>query len=372
MRERAPACVSLLALTCLHSPAGSATGAAPDCTLERATGTTIDPQPLLTNAYNVRWNRPTGRLAYMQPDDSGYYRVWTMRPDGSDRQALTAHREGLPDKHQGALYWHPSGRYVLFTAQKEAWRGRRLFGIPDYEALPGFGRHDDLWLISADGAHSWQLTNEPNTLEEGALMPVFSADGRHVAWSARGSGGNYVLTIADFSELPQPHLTNPRTYQPGGRAYYETGSFTSDGHALIYTSDQDTHSFWASQLYRLDLATGFAMRLTVGRDYNEHPTVVPTRAGDWIVYMSTRGVERRAGHLMLGTDWYAMRVDGSASKRLTRMNLNRSDDAENTGQPLVAGTVAVSPGGDYMLGDVQDSLVHQTGQVKVVRFTCAP
>jgi hypothetical protein len=37
---------------------------------------------------------------------------------------------------------------------------------------------------------------------------------------------------------------------------------------------------------------------------------------------------------------------------------------------LVAGTVAVSPAGDYMLGDVQDSLIHQTGFVKLVRFGC--
>ena len=57
-------------------------------------------------------------------------------------------------------------------------------------------------------------------------------------------------------------------------------------------------------------------------------------------------------------------------KRLTTMNVNRSDNPENTGHMQVAGTVAVSPSGNFMLGDVQDNLVKQTGSIKIVHFTC--
>ena len=52
------------------------------------------------------------------------------------------------------------------------------------------------------------------------------------------------------------------------------------------------------------------------------------------------------------------------------MNVNRKGNPQNTGKMLVAGTVAVSPVGGFMLGDVQDSLVRQTGLVKLVRFSC--
>jgi len=55
---------------------------------------------------------------------------------------------------------------------------------------------------------------------------------------------------------------------------------------------------------------------------------------------------------------------------LTPMNVNRKGNPQNTGKMLVAGTVAVSPVGGFMLGDVQDSLVRQTGLVKLVRFGC--
>jgi Tol biopolymer transport system component len=339
------------------------------CTLDRATGTTIDAKPF-QSAWGLNWNAATNRLSYMQPGANGYYRIFTMRPDGSDRRPLTAETPGLPSKHQGAPYWHSSGRYLLLTAQKQEWSGLTLFGNPDYEALPGFGRHDDLWLITADGSRSWKLTDYPNTTDEGILVPIFSADGRRMAWSERQPGGTYVLKLADFIENPQPHLANIRSYLPGGPFYYETGSFSSDGRSLVYTSDQDSHSFWHSQIYRLDLDTGRSTRLTQGDDYNEHPVAVSTPRGDRIVYMSTRGVDRYPWQLFLGTDWYVMRLDGSDVRRLTTMNVRRAGNPEEAGFMQVAGRVAVSPSGDFMLGDVQDDLVKQTGFVRVVRFVC--
>jgi Tol biopolymer transport system component len=369
LRSYVRAAFALIACA-LPADGRSETIAASSCTLDAANGTTIDQKPFLLNAYGTRWNAATNRVAFMQPDATRYYRVFTMRPDGSDRQALTTDREGLPSKHQGAAYWHPSGRYLMFVAQKQNWTGWTMFGIPDYGALPGFGRHDDLWLITADGSQSWQLTSEANTADQGVLIPVFAPDGKRVAWSSRQPGGKYSLRVADFVESPEPHLENIKSYQPGGAAYYETGSFTSDSNSLTYASDQDTHSFWRSQIYRLDLASGQSTRLTTGNDYNEHPTVAATPRGDWIVYMSTKGVNRYPGHLLLGTDWYAMRSDGSESKRLTTMNVNRRDNSENAGTMLVAGTVSISPSGDFMLGDLQDSLVRQTGMVKVVHFVC--
>jgi len=205
-------------------------------------------------------------------------------------------------------------------------------------------------------------------------MPVFAPDGRHIAWSSRQPDKKYVLKVADFMETPEPHVGNVKSYEPGGKAYYETGSFTSDSQSLAYTSDQDTHNFFRSQIYILDLASGKGTRLTTGDDYNEHPVIVNTPGGDWIVYMSTKGVDRFPFQfkLAIGTDWYGMRTDGSGVKRLTTMNVNHKDNPENAGYMQVACTVAVSPSGDFMLGDVQDSVAKQTGMIRIVRFTCRP
>ncbi len=254
--------------------------------------------------------------------------------------------------------------------EKQNWEDIYLFGNPDYGALPGFGTHDDLWLITADGRHAWQLTNEPNIKTEGELLAVFSPDGKHLAWSSRQPDKTYIIKVAEFVETPEPHLANTREYTPGGRYYYEPGSFTSDSRSLTYSSDQDTHSFWQSQIYIMDLSSGVSRRLTQGKAYSEHPVVVKTPTGDWIVYMSDR--EERRGFLhMPGTDWWAVRPDGTGTKRLSFMNVLQAGNAEAfEGSPITATTVAVSPRGDYMLGDVQDSLVHQTGYSMLVRFTC--
>lgn len=340
------------------------------CTVDRATGTTIDAQPFLTHAMGPQWNAVTDRIAYMAKNSAGYYRVYTVKPDGSGVHDLTVGIRNMPTKHQGAPYWDPDGRYLLLVAEKQNWHGARMFGNLDYGALPGFGTHDDLWVVAADGSRAWQLTNEPDSRYQGILVPVFSADGRRVAWSDRQGRGKYTIKVADFLTTPQPHVANVRTYAPGGEVYYEPGSFTTDGKWLLYTSDQDTHSFWFSQIYRLNLATGKSSRLTRGRQYNEHPVAVATPSGEWIIYMSTLGIARRPLHIMMGTDWYAMRPDGSGNKRLTWMNARAHSDPEYSPDPLIAVKATMSPRGDLFLGDIQNSITRQTGFIKAVRFTC--
>jgi len=58
-------------------------------------------------------------------------------------------------------------------------------------------------------------------------------------------------------------------------------------------------------------------------------------------------------------------------KRLTLMNVNRNP--ENSGFMQAAGRSPVCPTGDFVLGDVQDSLAKQTGLVhRVRRISCFP
>lgn len=310
----------------------------------------------------------------MQPDAQGYYQIYTLAAPAvisgaatGTVQALDATHPGIPaGVHQGIPMWSASGNYLMFISQKPSYSGSTLFGIPAYGALPGFGTHDDLWVAAVNGSGSWQLTNEPDGSKQGILLPVFSPDGQHVAWSDRQADGTYVIEVAQFVTTPSPALTNIQSYTPGGAAYYEPGSFTSDGQGFLYTSDEDTGSFLQSQIYLLDLATGAHTRLTQGTNYNEHPIDVPTSNGDWVIYMSDANSEVYGSQR--GTDWYAMRIDGSGTKRLTQMNMPGS--SEYTGSLQVAGRVTMSPSGTVYLGDVQNSLTQQTGSAYVVRFTC--
>ena len=264
----------------------------------------------------------------------------------------------------------PDGRYLLFAAQKEDWNGGKAFGIPGFGALPGFGVHDDIWLATADGAKAWPLTDEPNVNTEGELMPVFAPDGGRIVWAERQPNKTYVLKLAELALTPEPHLENVKSYLPGAPSITSPAPSPATARASSTRAIRTRSSFWRSQIHKLDLATGKSQRLTFGNDYNEHPTVVKTPTGDWIVYMSSRGVDRFPGRIMLGTDWWAMHLDGSGAKRLTKMNVRATDNPQNAGDMRVATTVSVSPSGEFVLGDMQDSLVRQTGLVKIVRFVC--
>jgi hypothetical protein len=63
-----------------------------------------------------------------------------------------------------------------------------------------------------------------------------------------------------------------------------------------------------------------------------------------------------------------MRTDGSDAKRLTTMNTTVPNNTENTGQLQLACVVAISPSGDFMLGEIQDDVIRQTGCVRVIRL----
>jgi hypothetical protein len=344
------------------------------CTVDRATGTTIVSRPFLTGGYGAAWSVADDRIAYMRPDTQRFYQIYTLKapvvfdgPATGPVKALNATHPGVPEGvHQGSPMWSADGRYLMFISQKPSYSGGSLFGIPDYDALPGFGTHDDMWVAAADGSASWQLTDEPDSRNQGILLPVFSPDGQRIAWSDRQANGSYVIKIADFVTSPHPALTNIKSYTPGGAKYYEPGSFTSDGQGFLYTSDEDTGDFWESQIYLLNLATGTHTRLTQGTFYNEHPVDVSTPSGDWVIYMSDAkslvyGAQR-------GTDWYAMRLDGSGNKRLTEMNVPGSP--EYTGTLHVAGRAKVSPSGSFFLGGEQNNLLLQTGNTLIVNFTC--
>jgi Tol biopolymer transport system component len=354
----------------LSTAATQAQTVAQPCTVDRATGTTIDKQPFLENAGGAEWNAATNRITFNAKNTAGYYRVYITAPDGSDVHDLTVSIRNMPAKHQGAPYWHPSGHYIVLVAEKQSWHGAKMFGNIDYDALPGFGMHSDLWVVATDGSRAWQLTNEPDSKNEGELIPIFSPDGRRLAWSERQPDGKYKLKVADFVESPQPHIENVRTFAPGGPANYTPGSFSSNGKWLLYASDQDTHDFLFSQIYRLDVETGDGLRLTHDRQLNGHPVDVATPDGEWIVYMSTLGVTRKPQPPMFGTEWYAMRLDGTGNKRLTSMNAARRSNPEYSPVPLIAVKAAPSPAGDSFLGDVEDNINQQSGIVKMMRFTC--
>ena len=341
----------------------AAAAGAPPATVTLATRIS----PFLPAGYGIRWNTGTGQMAYNRPGGDGYYGLYLLDPpDGRNERPLTSPQ--LPGRHTGSPCWHPSGRYIVLVAEKKRHPGS---SVP---ALPGWGGFSDMWLITSDGRRAWKLVEEPIEADRGMLLPQFSPDGKKIAWCERVAGPNlfiplkvaglFVIHVADFLDGPTPRVAGIKDFKPGGDAFYEASCFTRDSKSLLITSDYDTKNFWRNQIYRLDLKTGVARRLTHNQGYNEHPSLTPD--GKSILWMSNVQCDTRS--VLNGTDWWLMDADGANPRRVSTMNVRSSPQCD--GAPKWACAAAWSPDGRWFLGDVEMNLF--TCASKVVRVDLLP
>ncbi len=120
-------------------------------------------------------------------DPNGFsYEIYTMRPDGTDLKCLTRGKPQLAGtRWRGQPFWHPSGEYIVFTAENAAYP-RRGIGTT---ARPGLGRGHDVWMMSSDGERFWRITDYPENW--GVIRPSFSRDGKLLYWNEEYSMEKY-------------------------------------------------------------------------------------------------------------------------------------------------------------------------------------
>lgn len=335
--------VSMLVCFCLlgctrpnrvgEEPVTSAPQAAPTIEAVSTSNFTI----LDRNAKDIDWFHATDLIAYprMNPVDR-YYDVWVIRPDGSGKACLTC-GENFPKKHNGNVTWHPSGNYLVFTAQNEDTRGE----LYDSLAIPGTGLNCNLWAMTSDGEGIWQLTNIPTEREtpQGVIHPQFSHDGTQLLW-AQAIGeyspvpgeewGRWQVAIADFVlEDGVPGLENIRTSQPGPHPrFYESHGWSPDDALVVLSGNPEKgqHPPNGIDIYTMDAATGDLTRLThTPTDWDEHAHISPD--GGMIAWMSGAELDVEFPSVKwpdwkeyITTDLWMMDADGKNQHRVTYFN----------------------------------------------------
>jgi len=68
---------------------------------------------------SMDWSHTKDMIAFGKRGKDGYYDVCIMNSDGSGEICLTCDKEECPQKHNGNPAWHPSGDYIVFTAEKK-------------------------------------------------------------------------------------------------------------------------------------------------------------------------------------------------------------------------------------------------------------
>jgi hypothetical protein len=331
-------------------------------------GPPITTQVFQQDAFGVNWSKAGDLIAFNAKAKDGLFHIYTVKPDGSGRTQLGLGSAAFPQRTTGSPAWSPSGRYVAFAAEKSSHPTNSV------GATPGWGSYSDLWVATADGSRAWQLTNVPVDKDHGTLLPEFSPDGRLLEWTERTAAGRpmipnrfagyWIIKVAeiDVAQDGTPTLSHIRTVSPSGDAFNETGGFSADSASVVFTSDFETHNFWSSQIYRLDLASGATTRLTRGDSYNEHPRFTP---GGQVLWMTNADNPSR------GTDWWTMNADGSDPQRLSDFN---NGDARGFGGKQVWATVVQtadwSSDQHYFYGDVETNLLNSDSVIVRVSLAC--
>jgi Tol biopolymer transport system component len=314
------------------------------------------------DAFGVDWSKANDLIAFNTKGNDGLYHIYTVKPDGSNRQQFGVGSPNFPQRTTGTPVRSPSGRFIAFVAEKSTHPGNSV------GAAPGWGSYSDLWVATAGGSRAWQFTDVPADRDHGTIIPEFSPDGRLLEWTERTATGKvlnpdrfagyWVIKVADFNVAPDgtPSLSGIRTVSPPGDAFNESGGFSADSSSLVFSSDFETHNFWKNQIYRLDLNSGATTRLTKGDGYNEHPRHTP--AGQ-VLWMTSSDNPSR------GTDWWTMNADGSNPQRLSSFNTDaQMSGARGFGTKQVYATVVQtaewSPDNRYFYGDAETNLLIPT------------
>ena len=255
-----------------------------------------------------------GLIAYDFIGKDGYFDVWTMKADGSDKKNLTHSFREL-SKHCGNPCWDPSGKFIVFQAQDPnvSMKNQEL-------AMPGIGINNNIYVISADGKKTWKMSKVRSG--GGSLHPQFSPDGKSLVWSniipSTETIGRSEIMLFKISLTDQPKLLELDTLNPGYLGLYETHGFSPDGSKLIFSGIPSGKGYYDMEIYTCSVDGSNLKKLTSNTDWDEHAHYSPDCKN--IVWMTSTGTNCPKQTATLQSDFWAMKADGSGKRRISFIN----------------------------------------------------
>ena len=319
---------------------------------------------LVPEGGRMDWSQQGDRIAFDRAEETGFYHIYSMRPDGTSEKCLTCENWDLRKTNSLSPAWHPSGEYLVFQVQQHA---NKL----DLDTLklttPHRGLHSDLWVMTSKGRDAWQITK---VRERGAAVvdPHFSHEAGKLVWSQRvvslGRWGEWEPHVAEFQiKRGTPRIAKVRDLRlPVQKGYVVAHGFTPSDRGLLISAVPDPRSSAAGRdILEYDIESGSLERLTTTpRELDDLVFTLPRSEG--IVWVSDRNIKRPADRMLprRGDVWY-MSASRLSQERLTFFNHPESDHF--LGEAMID-DLAWSPEGDALLVHVVSPGTPGTGEVK--------
>jgi Tol biopolymer transport system component len=201
---------------------------------------------------------PDGTRAGLPLLVNGKSEVYTENLDATDQVCLTCDQPGNND---GARWRPVTGDTILFVSTRD--HANAIGG-------DGAGIGQELYAMRPDGSRPTRLTF--SDLWATNYHANWSPDGKHVVWG-RTQDRTWDVMVADFvSDAGGMRLVNQRRVVHD-TTWWETHGFTADNRRIITTNTRA--GFNSTDIYSIDLLTGFRERLTSNLTWDEHAHLSP-------------------------------------------------------------------------------------------------
>jgi Tol biopolymer transport system component len=246
--------------------------------------------------------KAVGRIVFSS-NRSGPWRIWSVRPDGSDTRELT---KAKPEEQDVDPVFNRDGTAILFSSTRGGstgvWRmaadgskparvcdGDQAEWSPDGKSIV-LRRSEKLWTRELASGREKQIT--PNDWPH-CSGPAWSPDGKRISLACRWDAGNALFLVAAEGGEPSKVYDKKPACEPhwspdGNRLVYETethigtidpdgkknrlvtffggvqryGRFSPDGKTIVFCQGATERGPW--ELYLIPAAGGDPTKLTDG------------------------------------------------------------------------------------------------------------
>jgi len=262
-----------------------------------------------------------GTIAYSHLTD-GYWQIWTMRPEGSEKKQITFSKEDKRNPvfiHDGKKLAYGTHNNHIYLINLENGDKTRLLEKYGSIGNPHFSKETDevvfarfnsrvtgvsqIWKANIDGTNARMITKDnrgnyqprfsqdaaritfvksdenkeayhvwlteadgsnPQRLTEGkslAFTPQFSPAAKHIVFSANTNDNNFEIYLMDVKDKSIKQLTNNTVFD--NRPY-----FSPDGQKIVFVSNRSG----SQQIWVMDSDGSHLVQLTQGEDESIDPS----------------------------------------------------------------------------------------------------